>query len=303
MGPPVVAAPVAVTRRAVLVGAASCPPLAQARAADQLSATALRSARERIAAIEKRDGGRLGVAVLDTGTGARVQHRADERFPMCSTFKFLAAAAVLKQAEAGTVRLDQRIPYGPADLLSYAPVTKAHVAEGGMTLAALCAAALNWSDNTAANLLLRVIGGPTSVTRYARSLSDDITRLDRDEPTLNTCTPGDPRDTTSPNAMLRDMQAVLLGQALSPPSRRQIEAWLATDKVAAKRLRAGLPSSWRVGDKTGSGDHGTANTIAIVRPPDRAPILVTAYYTESPSRRDIQDAAHAEIGRIIAATF
>jgi beta-lactamase class A len=274
-----------------------------ARAANLVSADAVRSASERIAALETRAGGRLGVAVLDTASGLSFSHRADERFPMCSTFKLLTAAAVLAEVDAGREQLDGKILYGPADLLEYAPVAKAHVGDGAMSLGDLCAAAIDWSDNTAANLLLRVIGGPAAFTRYARGLGDEFTRLDRDEPTLNTAIPGDERDTTTPSAMVGDMRAVLLGDKLSEASRRQLETWLIGDKVGDKRIRAGLPPSWRVGDKTGTGDNGTANVIAILRPPDRAPLLAAVYYTGSSGSADALNAVHKEIGGIIADRF
>ena len=263
----------------------------------------LNLANKRLAEIEAREGGRLGVFVRDTGTGAAIEHRAGERFPMCSTFKLLAAAATLKRVDEGAERLDRTIAFGPSDLLDYAPVAKAHVAQGGMTLADLCAAAIDWSDNTAANLVLQAIGGPAGFTQFARSLGDNVTRLDRNEPSLNESLPGDERDTTSPRAMAADMQKVLLGDGLSEASRRRLEAWLINDKVGDKRLRAGLPPSWRIGDKTGSGDHGTANTIAITRPPDQAPILAAVYYTGSSAPMDARNAIHREIGALIAETF
>jgi beta-lactamase class A len=243
------------------------------------------------------------VAVLDSGADTKLFHRADERFPMCSTFKLLASAAVLKRVDAGADVLERFIPYGQADLLDYAPVTKAHLDTGGMTLGALCAAAIDWSDNTAANLILNAIGGPAGFTAFARSLGDSVTRLDRDEPTLNTAIPGDPRDTTSPLAMARDLQTVLLGVVLSEASRVQLEAWLVADKVGDKRLRAGLPPGWGIGDKTGSGDHATANTIAILRPPSRAPLLAAVYYTEGADSMDARNAVNRQVGEIIAATF
>ncbi len=284
-------------RRAVLAGAAALvAPLGHRAAA----APAPIAATARIAAIEQRNGGRLGVAMLDTASGQSVLHRPDERFAMCSTFKLLAAAAVLRQVDVGDERLDRMIPYGSEDLLAYAPVTKTHVGEGGMRLGALCAAAIDWSDNTAANLILRTLGGPAGWTRYVRSLGDAVTRLDRDEPTLNTAIAGDPRDTTSPRAMLDDMRAVLLGTQLSPASRAQLADWLIADRVGGPRLRAGLPASWRVGDKTGSGDNATANTLAILWPPARPPILVAVYYTGGPGSADARNAVHAEIGRLIA---
>jgi beta-lactamase class A len=295
--------PIVSTRRAVLAGLGAILASTPSRVANAASPNAVQSANDRIAAIEAREGGRLGVAVLDTASGLSLAHRADERFPMCSTFKLLAAAAVLAEVDAGSERLDRKLAYGPADLLEYAPVTKAHVAEGAMTLGDLCAAAIDWSDNTAANLVLQVIGGPAGFTQFARKIGDSVTRLDRNEPTLNTALVGDERDTTTPLAMARDMQSVLLGVALSEASRRQLANWLIDDKVGDKRIRAGLPPTWRAGDKTGSGDNGTTNTMAILWPPDRAPILAAVYYTGSSGSADARNAVHKEIGAIIAQTF
>ncbi len=258
---------------------------------------------DRLAGLETSAGGRLGVAVIEQGSGAMLLHRADERFPMCSTFKLLAAAAVLKRADMGQETLERFVPYGQSDLLDYAPVTRAHAAAGGMRLGELCAAAIDWSDNTAANLILNAIGGPAGFTAFARSLGDAETRLDRNEPTLNSAIPGDPRDTTTPLAMARDIQDVLLGDLLSEGSKAQLEAWLIADKVGDKRLRAGLPADWGIGDKTGSGEHGTANTIAIIRPPNRAPLLAAVYYTEGPDSMDARNAVNRQVAEIMAAAF
>lgn len=289
-------------RRAFLASLAAtlAPCGARAAAPDE---AALPAAVRQIAAIEAREGGRLGVAVMDTASGRSLAYRADERFPMCSTFKLLAAAAVLARVDAGEEALDRKVAYGPADLLSYAPITKAHVAEGAMSVGDLCAAALNWSDNTAANLLLAMIGGPPGFTRYARGLGDSLTRLDRDEPTLNTAIPGDERDTTTPLAMARDIQAVLLGDRLSASSRRQLADWLVADKVGDKRLRAGLPPNWRIGDKTGSGDNGATNTIGMLWPPDRPPLAAAVYYVGSSAPPEARNAVHKQIGAIIAALY
>ena len=264
------------------------------------------SVKERIAAIEKRIGGRLGVAALDTGTGKRIEYRADERFAMCSTFKFLAVAAVLKRVDAGQDSLDRRIPYGPRDLQDYAPVAKQHIGEGAMSLSALCEAAIEYSDNTAANLILPIIGGPAGVTRFARSIGDPITRLDRTEPTLNVVAVGDPRDTTSPSSMQDDMNRILLGDVLSARARELLVSWLVACKTGDGRIRAGVPSGWRVGDKTGTwsdGGRGSANDIAILWPPNRPPILVTSYLTDAKAPADARNAAHAEIGRIVSETM
>jgi beta-lactamase class A len=290
-------------RRAFVLGLAATAASGPARAASSSPEDRVKLANDRLAAIETRGGGRLGVTVLDSGGGPGLAHRAGERFPMCSTFKLMAAAAVLKRVDEGKERLDRVIPYGPADLLEYAPVAKAHVADGGMTLGSLCAAAIDWSDNTAANVILDAIGGPAGFTAFVRSVGDSTTRLDRNEPTLNTSVPGDERDTTTPQAMAEGVQKVLLGNVLTEASRAQLEAWLIGDKVGDKRLRAGLPPSWGIGDKTGSGDHGTANVIAIIRPPGRAPLIAAVYYTESDASMDARNAIHKEISGIIAETF
>jgi beta-lactamase class A len=290
-------------RRSFLAALAASAACVRARAAASSAEERLALANKRLAEIEAREGGRLGVFVRDTGGGATIEHRADERFPMCSTFKLLTAAAALKRVDDGAERLDRTIAYGPNDLLEYAPIVKAHVAEGGMTVADLCAAAIDWSDNTAGNLILQSIGGPAGFTQFARSLGDELTRLDRNEPTLNESLPGDPRDTTSPRAMATNMQKVLLGDALSDASRHQLQTWLIGDKVGDKRLRAGLPPSWRIGDKTGTGDRGSTNAVAIIWPPGRAPLIATVYYTESSASVDARNAIHKAIGALIAETF
>jgi beta-lactamase class A len=290
-------------RRLLLAGLAASAACVRAQAAAPSMEERLALANKRLADIEAREGGRLGVFVRDTGAGATIEQRADERFPMCSTFKLLAAATALKRVDQGAERLDRTITYGPSDLLEYAPVAKAHVAEGGMTVADLCAAAIDWSDNTAGNLVLQSIGGPAGFTQFARSLGDSVTRLDRNEPTLNESLPGDERDTTSPRAMAGTMQKVLVGDALSDASRSQLQMWLIGDKVGDKRLRAGLPPSWRIGDKTGTGDRGSTNAVAIIWPPGRTPLIATVYYTGSSASVDARNAVHKEIGALIAETF
>jgi beta-lactamase class A len=250
--------------------------------------------------LEKQHGGRLGVAALDTATGQRLSHRSGERFPMCSTFKLLAAAAILENVDRGTERLDRWITYTQSDLLEFAPVTRANVSKGGMAVSDLCAAAVELSDNTAGNLLLAAIGGPKGLTEFARSLGDLVTRLDRTEPTLNTAIPGDPRDTTSPSAIVADLNALLNKGALAKTSRDTLMAWLNNCKTAAKRIPAGLPPNWKSGDKTGTGDNGTANDVAVLQRPGKAPILVAAYYTGSSAAPAVRDSVLADVGRIVA---
>ena len=252
---------------------------------------------DRIAATEKRTGGRIGVAALDTGSGKHLDHRSEERFPMCSTFKFLAAAAVLKHVDEGKEKLERFVSYGAKDILEYAPVTKAHLNEGGMTLRALCAAAIEQSDNTAGNLLLKSIGGPAGLTDFARSISDKVTRLDRMEPELNSAIPGDERDTTTPAAMCANMQQLVLGNVLTKSSQHQLEDWLQQNETGAQLIRAGVPKTWIVGDKTGRCGNGATNDVAIIRPPGRAPIVVAIYSINSAGSADDRSAILAETAR------
>jgi beta-lactamase class A len=257
-------------------------------------------AANQIAAIEARLGGRMGIAALDTGSGKRLDYRAEERFPMCSTFKFLAAAAVLKRVDAKQEQLDRFVSYDTKDILEYAPVTKAHLKEGGMTLGALCEAAIEQSDNTAGNLLLDAVGGPAGVMNFARRLGDQVTQLDRKEPDLNSAIPGDERDTTTPGSMLADMTRILGGDVLSPSSRRQLEDWLRGNKTGGAMIRAGVPTNWIIGDKTGRGANGATNDIAIMRPPDRAPVLLAVYSVGSTATANDRAAAIAEAAKIVA---
>ena len=253
-----------------------------------------------LAALERRHGGRLGVSILDTGSGRRATHRGGERFLMCSTFKLLAVAAVLARVDRGAERLDRRIVFGRNVLLSHAPVTRVRVGPPGMSVAELCDAAITVSDNTAANLLLASVGGPAAVTAFVRGLGDAVTRLDRIEPDLNAGGPGDLRDTTTPDAMLRTLQELLLGPALADGSRGRLLAWLRACSTGNGRLRAGVPAGWVVGDKTGSGSHGETNDVAILFPPRREPLLVTAYYAGSSADAASRSAVLADVGRIAA---
>jgi beta-lactamase class A len=284
-----------VTRRTIIQSMLTVPLLAAGNAvgaADEASA--------RLIMLENRHGGRLGVAVLDLAGGTRLAHRAGERFAMCSTFKFLAAAAVLARVDRGEDRLERRIKFSNADLVEYSPVTKNHVADG-MTVAEVCDAAITLSDNTAGNLLLATLSGPSGLTAFARTLGDEITRLDRIEPDLNEARPGDPRDTTTPAAMLETMRKIVLGDALSTTSRERLAAWLIANKTGDTRLRAGLPKTWRIGDKTGSGGNGGSNDIAVAWPPGRAPFLIAAYFAESRGSAEQRNAVLAEVGQIVAA--
>jgi beta-lactamase class A len=253
------------------------------------------------AVIEAASGGRLGVAVLHTADGRIEGHRLDERFPMCSTFKWLAAARVLARVDAGQEQLDRRIPYGREVLLPHSPITEQHVG-AGMTLGGLCEATITVSDNAAANLILATYGGPAALTRYARTLGDRVTRLDRTEPALNEAKPGDPRDTSSPRAMAGLLRTAVLGDALSPRSREQLARWLEATSTNGKRLRADLPGGWRMGSKTGTGARGTTNDVGLFWPPDgRAPIVVAAFLTESQAPEAARNGGIAAVARRVTA--
>lgn len=255
----------------------------------------------RLAAIEAESGGRLGVAVLDTASGRLAGHRVDERFPLCSTFKMLAAAFVLARVDRGQESLDRRLVFQRADLVTHSPATGQHTGQPGMRMAELCDATVTLSDNTAGNLILDSFGGPAGLTAWLRTLGDKTTRLDRRETALNEAKPGDVRDTTTPAAMAQTMQKILLGQALSPASREQLTAWLIANKTGDQRIRAGLPQNWRVGDKTGSGERGTANDVAIVWPPGRAPLLLAVYLTGSTQKPEARSATIAAVAAAVAA--
>ena len=258
-----------------------------------------RAIQSQLASIEQNVRGRLGVAILDLESGLHAGHRSDERFPMCSTFKLMLAACVLARADRRDEALTRRIAYGPDRLEQYAPITSRHVGAQGMSIADLCDAAVTMSDNTAANLLLDTIGGPAGFTAFMRQLDDTVTRLDRNEPTLNTAIPGDVRDTTTPKAMLESMRKVLLGDALSRNSRALLLAWAVGNRTGDARLRAGVPRDWRVADKTGTGERGSTNDIGVLWPQHRAPILVTVYLTETNAPERSREAAIAEVARTI----
>lgn len=288
------------TRRALLTAAALAPLAACTRDKDPESPPARRTTappspspsggRERrhpqLTALEREYGARLGLYAVDTATGETIAHRADERFAFCSAFKAIAAAAVLDGKPMSY--LDHRVRYAKADLMKHAPITSRHV-DTGMTIRQLCDAAVRYSDGTAGNLLLRDIGGPDRLTAYARGLGDRVTRMDRFEPAITEATPGDPRDTSSPRAFGTTYREIVLGDALPKPQRAFLHDLLRRTTTGAGRIRAGLPHGWSVAGKTGTGDYGTLNDIAVVRPPKSAPLLL-AVMSSKPER----DAPYAE---------
>jgi beta-lactamase class A len=216
---------------------------------------------------------------------------------MCSTFKLLLAACVLSRVEAGREQLGRVVRYGAGDVMEYAPVARAHLGEGGLPVEALCQAVVEVSDNTAANLLLAAVGGPPAITRFARDHGDAVTRLDRWELALNV--PSGEQDTSSPRAMTRLLGTLLLGDALGAASRAKLEGWMRACSTGERRLRAGLPAGWVVGDKTGTG-HTQTNDLAILRPPGRAPLLVTAYYEAGIPPDEEREGVLRQVGAAVA---
>jgi beta-lactamase class A len=266
-----------------------------ASAAPWLSSAAVQA---KLSALESSALGRLGVQILDTATGQEYGYRSDERFLMLSSFKLLASALVLHRVDARLDSLERSIPYTRGDLVTWSPVTERQVERGRMTLAELCAATITTSDNTAANLILSSYGGPAALTAYARQLGDTVTRLDRTEPELNVPHPHEALDTTTPRAMLHTMQKVVLGDALSPESRKLLQRWLVANTTGDRRLRAGLPTDWRVGEKTGT-NQTDANDIGVAWPPDRPPLLVTAYLAESKADGGVRETTLAAVGKLV----
>jgi beta-lactamase class A len=284
------------TRRVVLAGAAAWLCARGVRGNQSRSGAA---GVAQLAALEKRAGGLLGVAAVDTATGRRIDHRSSERFALCSTFKFLAAAAILQRVDQGRDRLNRMIAYGESDLLEYAPVSKEHVKEGGMALGDVCAAAVQWSDNTAANLLFKILDGPQGLTAFIRTLGDNITRLDHNEPALNVVAPGEEHDTTTPAAMVRLLSTVLFGQILSQESRARLEGWMLDAKVGEHRIAAGLPPGWKIAQKAGTWSNQT-NDVGVVWPINRAPIVIAVYYARGEKALEERESVLRDVGQIVA---
>lgn len=248
-------------------------------------------------------GNRLGVAALDTGTGRTLKSDANSRFAMASTFKLALAGAILAEVQAGRLSLRDPVAIAKSDLVSHAPVVEKAVAVGHLSVAELAAAIVEVSDNAAANLLLKKIGGPQGMTRFFRRCGDRTSRLDRWETELNSNLPGDPRDTTTPAAMVQLMRTLLVDGPLRPRYRQQLAEWLVNSSRGLNRLRAGLPKDWRVGTKAGTGARGAMNDLAIAWPPNRPPILIASYLDAPNSTDDARAGAHQEIARQVAAAF
>ncbi|MBH1999559.1 MAG: SGM family class A beta-lactamase [Sphingomonadaceae bacterium] len=245
--------------------------------------------------IEQETGGRLGVALVDNKGALLLGFNRDERFALCSTFKAPLAAAMLIGAEGGKFGLGGEIPFGKEDILEYAPVVKKNKKRGRMSMAELAQAAVEVSDNSAANLLLPMLGGPAGFTAFMRAHGDDVTRLDRNEPALNENAQGDPRDTTSPAAMA-GLMGRLIFRDLKPAGANQLRVWLNASTTGAQRIKAGLPEGWTSGSKTGS--CGTAyNDVALVKAPSGDEYILAIYLDRPTVDADAAEAAIAETAR------
>ncbi|MGW2652558.1 class A beta-lactamase [Streptomyces sp. NPDC001478] len=270
------------TRRGLLAlgGSSAAGALLLARPA-QAAARGSASATARLRELERVHGARVGAYACNLATGKSVRHRADERFPVLSTFKTLAAAAVLRDLDRDGEVLGRLVRYTEADCVADSNVTctQEHLASG-MTIAELCDAAICDSDNTAANLLLRELGGPHAVTRFARSIGDPVTRLDRWEPKLNSAEPGRRTDTTTPAALARTYARLVLGGVLEPRDRERLTGWLLNCRTSGTRFRAGLPPEWTVADKTGGGAYGSCNDAGVAWTPEGVPVVLVVLTTK-----------------------
>jgi beta-lactamase class A len=294
--------PTSSTRRGLLKAglAASAAVLAPAVSSGTAAAAPgrVRDTEDRLSDLERRYGARLGIWARNTRTGHVVAHRAGERFAMCSTFKAFAAAAILRDQDR-CAPLDRLIAYPPADLLPNSPRTEEHIGTG-MTVGELCAAAIQYSDNTAGNLLLRQIGGPAGLTRFFRSLGDPVSRLDRWETDLNTAIPGDPRDTTTPQALGRTLERLALGDALTGTDRTRLVDWMKGNTTSAERFRAGLPQGWVVADKTGTGDYASAHDVGVAWTTRNTPLVLTVLSSRATADAPVDNALIADAARIVA---
>ena len=278
-----------IDRRMLMTGL----PLLAAAAPDRFSPL-----RRAITAVERSAGGPIGISLLDTHTGERFGHRANDRFPLCSTFKLLLAARLLHGADKGQWAMIERLPVTKADMLFNAPFTEKRIG-GSASLLELAEAMAVVSDNPAANIGLARVGGPAALTRWLRAIGDQTTRLDRNEPEMNNETPGDPRDTTTPAAMLATSRALVQGRILSPVARKTLFGWMQASKTADTMIRAALPPGWQEANKTGAGSWRARNIVSVMTPPGRNPIWVAAYLFAAKSELAERNRQFVPLGRAI----
>ncbi|MDX5979465.1 class A beta-lactamase [Vreelandella alkaliphila] len=249
--------------------------------------------------IERQLDARVGFAAYDLETGQRWEYNADQLFAMSSTFKTLACAALLQRVDEGNEQLERRVKVSASDIVTYSPVTEAYADNREISLFELCEATMTTSDNTAANLILQAIGGPQAVTEFVRELGDSVTRLDRWETELNEAAPHDERDTSTPNAMVSNLEKLVVGNALSSQSKNQLREWLVNNEVADGLFRSQMPDEWVIGDRTGAGGFGSRSITAVIWPPEREPTIVAFYITETDASFEERNTAIAELGSVI----
>lgn len=280
----------------VLLAATGCSLSAHA-AFDQ------QTLQKKIEMLENKSGGKLGLTVVDTSDGTTYSWRGDEKFPLCSTSKVMVVAAILKKSESDTNLLAKKITINKSDMVNYNPITSKYI-DSSMTITELSKAALQYSDNAAMNKLLSYLGGPRHATQFARTIGDKTYRLDRNEPGLNTAIPGDSRDTTTPSAMADTLNKLILGTALKKEQKAKLTEWMKGNTTGLNSIKAGLPAEWTVADKTGSGDYGTTNDIAVIWPKNHAPVILTTYFTQpekdASARKDVLASAAKLIAEAIS---
>jgi beta-lactamase class A len=267
-------------------------------AAPALAADRFAPLRRAIPGIERAAGGPIGLALIDTATGARFMHRADQRFPLCSTFKLLLAARLLHGAQTGLWAMADRLAITRADMLNNAPFSQTRIG-GSASLLEMAEAMVVLSDNPAANLALARVGGPAAMTAWLRSIGDRITRIDRNEPEMNNEVPGDPRDTTTPATMLATCRRLLTAGPLNAANRAQLLAWMAASRTADTMIRAALPPGWQEANKTGAGSWRARNIVSVITPPGRKPIWVAAYLFAGKSELAERNRQFVPLGRAI----
>jgi beta-lactamase class A len=285
-------------QRRQLLGWLAAAPLGLALPAWALNDSPLMASRQELARLEKSFSGSIGVYLLDTQKRRHFSYQGEKRYAFCSTFKALLGAAILHKSSQEADLLEREMTLNSSDFVAYSPVTEKHK-DGSMRIADLCAATIQTSDNTAANALLRELGGPAELTAYMRSIGDNAFRLDRWETELNSALPGDLRDTSTPSAMANSLQKLVLGNALAEPQKQLLKDWLIGNTTGNTRIRAGLPQGWIVGDKTGTGDYGNAHDIAVVWPPSRAPFVLAIYTSRKKKDSEARSDIIAEVTRVV----
>lgn len=255
----------------------------------------------KFAQLGKETGVNLGISAIDMANNHIIAYQAEKRFPIQSTFKLVLVSAILKESMAHPDLLNQKMTYSKQDLVVWSPITEKHVEEG-MTISELCAATIRYSDNAAANLLMKKLGGPKAVTQFARSIGDKSFRVDNWEDNLNS-NPKDIHDSSTPGAMTQTLQKILLGHVLAPHQREQLFAWMKGNTTGDTRIRAGVPKGWIVADKTGTGDYGISNDIGLIFPPNGAPIVVAIYSNQNKKDAVRRDEVVASAAKMIVDDF